>query len=490
MGENKSSKDGMHRAKIWQIFGLAMNDVATNLYMWEMIFISYYLNGILGVGVVLASTFVTIMRVWDGVTDPIIGLILDKTNGKFGKNRPFLVIGQLIMLVMSAMMFFVTPKFPQAAQFLVFIVFYAVYIIGYTCQCVVTKSAQSCLTNDPSQRPIYGMFYTVLSGLFFMFAPMYTYTYLLQKHHYQFDAGYFSEMWGVLAILSAAITVFVVFAISGKDKSEYYGIGKESKPMKLADYWDTLKNNKALQMLVVAASTDKLALQTRNNATISIIVYAIVCGNAAVSGLVASYVTIPGMVLSVLGINFIARKFGQKKGVVVGSWGGIVTTTLILLLFIFGNTNSFSLPGDGVFAGWTLFTVLLIGLSIIQSGFSGVASGLVYPMTADVVDYEVYRTKKYAPGMIGTLFSFVDKLISSLASMVVGLLCAAIGFREALPTVETPYSPALKAVGLFCMFGMVMFGYICNVIAMHHYPLNKEKMSEIQSEIAKIKEAA
>ena len=94
----EQEKNGLNKAKWWQIAGLAVNDIATNLYMWEMIFISYYLNGIIGASVVIASSLATVMRLWDGITDPIIGIILDKTKGKFGKNRPFLVVGQAICL--------------------------------------------------------------------------------------------------------------------------------------------------------------------------------------------------------------------------------------------------------------------------------------------------------------------------------------------------------------------------------------------------------
>ena len=104
---------------------------------------------------VLAGSIVTIMRVWDGVTDPFVGYIVDKTNGKFGKNRPFIVAGQVIMFLSTLVMFRLIPLIPSAARFGVFIVIYAVYIVGYTCQCVVTKSAQSCLTNDPKQRPVF-----------------------------------------------------------------------------------------------------------------------------------------------------------------------------------------------------------------------------------------------------------------------------------------------------------------------------------------------
>jgi hypothetical protein len=52
---------------------------------------------------------------------------------------------------------------------------------------------------------------------------------------------------------------------------------------------------------------------------------------------------------------------------------------------------------------------------------------------------------------------------------------------------ETPYSKGLAAVGIFCMFGILIFGYLCNIIAMHFYPLTKEKMESISKDIARIK---
>ena len=115
----------------------------------------------------------------------------------------------------------------------------------------------------------------------------------------------------------------------------------------------------------------------------------------------------------------------------------------------------------------------------------GVSGNIVIPMTADCADYEVYRSGKYVPGLMGTLFSFVDKLISSLAASIVGVMCAMIGFKETLPGVDTPYSPQLKFIGLFCFFGL-----ICNLIAMKFYPLTREKMEEIQEKIAEIKAQA
>ena len=111
-------------------------------------------------------------------------------------------------------------------------------------------------------------------------------------------------------------------------------------------------------------------------------------------------------------------------------------------------------------------------------------------MTADCADYEVYRSGRYVPGLMGTLFSFVDKLVSSFAPMIAGIVFAACGFVDHNPSLGDVVTPQLRAGIVFLAFGMISIGLICNLIAMKFYPLSKEKMAEIQDEIIKIKTAA
>ena len=162
LGEN-----GIHRVPLWRVAGFALNNTATNLYLFLMNYVSFYLMGFVGVGMVTASSFAMVMRIWDGVTDPFVGFVVDKTNGKFGKNRPFMVIGNVILCIMSFIMLHVTHKLPNntALRFGFFIICGTVYYIGYTFQCVVTKSAQTCLTNDPKQRPMFAAFDGVYNTL-------------------------------------------------------------------------------------------------------------------------------------------------------------------------------------------------------------------------------------------------------------------------------------------------------------------------------------
>ena len=187
------SGKGIHRAKLWQIGGFALNNTATNFYLFLMNFISYYLVGFVGVGVVVASTLIMSMRIWDGVTDPFIGYLVDKTNTKFGKNRPFIIIGNVILCAFSFLMVHVTHRLPQGGRFITFVILYMVYIIGYTFQCVVTKSAQSCLTNDPKQRPLFSIFDGIYNTILFTAIPVLVSQYLIPKHG-DFNEGFFHEI--------------------------------------------------------------------------------------------------------------------------------------------------------------------------------------------------------------------------------------------------------------------------------------------------------
>lgn len=480
-------ENGIHRVPLWRIAGFALNNTATNLYMCLMNMVAYYLTGFVGVLVVTASSFAMFMRIWDGVTDPFIGYVVDKTNGKFGKNRPFMVAGNVILLITSFVLFHITHKLPEntTLRFGFFIVVAAVYYVGYTFQCVTTKSAQTCITNDPKQRPIFSVFDGAYNTLMFIGFQMFTAS-LVAKYGTFYDAGLFHEMWMVVAIISAVFTTIAVFCIAPKDKSEFFGTGKAVR-VGLRDYWETLKSNRAIQMLVVAASTDKLAATTKTSA-VTTVMFGIVAGNYALSGTLSGFTAIPTMILLMLGIGTLATSLGQRKAMLIGSFGGIIVNVLLMVLWLFGDATTMSNAEGGLAFGY--FTILYIVLTVIAGGFQGISGNIVIPMTADCADYEVYRSGKYVPGLMGTLFSFVDKIISSVAPMIAGLFFAAIGFKEVLPDVKTPYTTQLHYVGIFLMYGMLVIGLICNLFALKFYPLTKEKMAEIQKEIAAIKEKA
>ena len=109
MSQEKATTQGMNRAKLYQLILFPMNNGATNVYyILTLNFIAYYANGVLGLLLIFATTMVTVMRLFDAVTDPIIGALIDRTSTKFGKFRPFMVLGNVIMIVSSICLYFGT----------------------------------------------------------------------------------------------------------------------------------------------------------------------------------------------------------------------------------------------------------------------------------------------------------------------------------------------------------------------------------------------
>lgn len=477
-------ENGIHRVPLWRIGGFALNNTATNFYMFMMNYVAYYLTGIVGVAVVTASSFAMMMRIWDGVTDPFIGYIVDKTNGRFGKNRPFMIAGNIILCITSFIMFHVTHRLPDNAtiRFAFFIIIAAIYYIGYTLQCVATKSAQTCLTNDPKQRPLFAVFDGVYNTILFTVLAIVV-AKIGTKYGTMASENVFHILWLITAVCSFIFTCIAVFCIAPKDRQEFFGTGKATR-VTLRDYWETLKGNRAIQMLVVAASTDKLAY-TAKTSTVTLVMFAILVGNYTMQGTMTGITSIPGLILLIFFVGGIATRLGQRKAMVIGSVGGIIIDILFICLWLFGDPTSMCNANGGI--AFSFFTIAYIVLTIAYTGFTGISSNIVIPMTADCADYEVYRSGKYVPGLMGTLFSFVDKLISSFAPMITGVLYAAIGFTTALPDVTTPYSDSLRNVTLFIAYGMVIIGLICNLVAMKFYPLTKEYMAEIQEKISEIK---
>ena len=175
-----TNQNGMNRAKLYQLVLFPLNNGATNVYYVLILsYVATFGNTVLAIATLFATSMITIMRVFDAITDPIIGAIMDRTNGKFGKFRPFMAIGNIIMALSAIALYVLTPFVPEKLlwiRYVLFVLLYAVWVIGYTFQTSVTRSAQSVLTSDPKQRPLFTIFNTIGSmagmGLMQVLAPL------------------------------------------------------------------------------------------------------------------------------------------------------------------------------------------------------------------------------------------------------------------------------------------------------------------------------
>ena len=365
-----------------------------------------------------------------------------------------------------------------------FVALYAVWVIGYTFQTSCTRSGQTVLTNDPKQRPLFTIFNTVGSllgmGAMQFFAPI-----LAKNYEGGYgSAGFFRMLAPVGIVISILLTLLAVVGIWEKDQPKYFGIGGEKiEKLKVSEYVQIIKENKPMQRLMVAGAGCKLALSIATNTTVLCMLYGCMMGDydgLYLPMMVLGYVfSVPFFLLTVR----TSQKHGQKASLMKYVTVALVCYVGVFVLLLLWKQDSaafsLSLLGEGGLS-INLYTVLFILLFGIGYGAYYATADMPIPMVADCSDYETYQSGKYIPGIMGTLFSLVDKLVSSLSATVVGVAVSFIGL-ESLPTQYDPYTPGMNVVVivLFCVIPMV--AWAATLIAMKGYSLTGEKMKEIQA---------
>ncbi len=487
---SQQSTTGVNRAKAYQLVLFPLNNGATNVYYVLILsYIATFGSNVLLLGTMFASFMVTGMRLCDAITDPIIGALIDKTNGKFGKFRPFMVIGNAIMAVSVLILYVLTPFIPENMmwlRYIVFVLLYFVWVIGYTFQTSCTRSGQTVLTNDPKQRPLFTIFNTVgsLAGMGAMqfLAP------LLAKNYeggYS-DVAFYRTIAPIGIAVSIILTILAVIGIWEKDQSKYFGLGgSKAEKVKISEYIEIIRHNNPMLRLMVAGAGCKLALSIATNTTVLCMLYGCMMGDydgLYLPMMVLGYVfSVPFFLLTVR----TSQKYGQKASLLrYVSIALICYVGVLVLLLLWGRGDAFNMSLSSI----NLYTILFILFFGIGYGAYYSTADMPIPMVADCSDYETFRSGKYIPGIMGTLFSLVDKLVSSLSATIVGIAVSLIGLPK-LPTQYDPYSEGMNwvVIILFCVIPMI--AWAATLIAMKGYALTGKRMKEIQAVNSVRKEA-
>lgn len=557
--ENQNSA-AVNRAKQWQIALFPFNNAATNVYFAFYTYFTYYaimyLSGstpvaLAGATVTAALTlvisnfnmfFAPLMRVFDGITDPILGGMMDKTATKIGKFRPYMIIGNILLALSVILMMVVFRGIPDSLGWLrwvCYIVSYVIYVLGYTCQCAVTKAGQTCLTNDPKQRSQFviwnmiGMIGSIvlvnlitggvltneaicpkglivnemtadkgqlISVILAGLDPTKDATLIARltalnldptKYWaYNYGAAYGPQFYNIMVpfvvIVSGIYTVMAIAAIWEKDKPEFWGV--PSEPAKMKDYMDIIKSNKEIRWLVLSSGMNKLSSTVATSGTVAFLLYGCLMGDY--NGL---FVPFYALCFVFMGIFFL---WGSKTAGEKGQKRGVAQFTIFAFLFYIGvlvllclyqpddpatHLSLFSTEG-GFHITINLYTVLFIVFYGCGYGAFNCCDNLTIPMVADCTDYETYRSGKYVPGIMGTIFSLMDKLISSLQVVLLTLFIVTINSRvNTLPVEGTPYVEGMKLSCIICFCLLPMLAWIVTTFCMTRYSLSGKRLQEIQA---------
>lgn len=486
-----SERDGVAYRKanmLEMILGNANGGCGMCFYLL-MMYASYIATEGYGIAVAMAGLIITGTRLLDGVTDAMIAALFERMNPKHGKVRIFTVAGWAIAALAVLLMYdWAVGKFQGVSGIVVFVLLYILYIMGYTFNGIGGNTVGIILTNDPTQRPMMGVLgtlYTYITPI--VFNNIITFA-VLPRYDNQYNAAMLKEacFWYVA---TAGIFVFLqCIALRRVDVAETFEVlsqgnaPKKEEKIKFKDMIAIIKDNKPCQMYMLTGISDKLAQQTGAQSVITTMLNGILIGSYAAATMIGNFTMIIGIIFAFGGGIFVA-KWGAKKATTVWSVISIVIVAVMIGFCVFLGADG--MQSIGV-VGIPMFIYAILQLGI--TGCKMILSTTGASMRADVVDYEYARSGKYMPAIISGVYSLIDKIITSFASTIAAFAITFIGYKSTVPQMGDPATDGVFVLTMILCFGLPIVGWICNVIAMLFYKLDKEKMVEVQKTIANMRE--
>ena len=377
------------------------------------------------------------------------------------------------MAVSAVLLFATTHLIPKWVRIPYFIIIYAIFIIGYTFQTVVAKSGQTIITNNPKKRPLSTYFDSIFIMAAYGGSALFVANYLVPKYGGFTNEKLYVEYVFWVVVLSALATLLAVIGIWKKDQPGRYE-HQQTQKIKVWDFFLILKQNKPIRMLIMAACTNRFAATVYSHTTVGVMLYGIMMENYGIAGWIGVVAALSSLLVVTVGIRA-AQRMGQKKALVLFTGLGIFFQLLLIVVLMQDNINTvtFNLKHFNAISFWfMLFFVLL-------NGCKSITNNMVVPMIADCSDYEQYRSGKFVPGLMGALFSFVDKIFAALGTAFVGLVMLLIGYNKTFPQIGDALTPVLRYTTIFLFCGTPIIGWVSSLIALKFYRLDKKKMNEI-----------
>lgn len=489
---NQSEIDGVQyrRAKLWQIILYATNALCgMTVYSLMNSYASYIAGVGFAITAVTAGAIITGSRVLDAITDPLLALVYDKVDTKFGRLRILLIGGFLLEAIALLLMYDGAAKrgLSGAAGLVVYVILYVMYIIGYTAQNMTAQTLPAIMTNDPRQRPTIGVWVTAFNYLVPVVLSIVTNVVMLPMFGGEINLAFMSAVAKLFMLLGFIGVILVSIGISEYDKPEYYKSAVKQEPLKIKDMIEVLKDNKPLQCYIVAQSSDKIAQISSSQGVITTMLAGILIGNMGMSTILTMVSMLPSIIFAMFGARY-AGKHGAMRAIVTWTRRCIIIACVSLVFFVVLQFTGLKVSS---IASFGLPMILYVALTLILNGAKMCVTTGSNSFMADIIDYELDRSGKYIPAVVTGTYSLIDKLISSFGTLVAGVAVVVAGYSGTTrPQPGDPATSAIFWVTMTVMYVLPIIGWVVTLIAMKKCDLTKEAMVEVQKRIQEAKAAA
>lgn len=259
---------------------------------------------------------------------------------------------------------------------------------------------------------------------------------ILPKYDNQYNVVMLREVCWYVMIGSGILTALACIGISEFDKIEnFISLTEDRKEKKFGtkDMLNLIKGNRAFKLYLVAAVSDKIALTTAGQAVVYTLFYGILIGNMQLGTIFSILTMLPSIVFVFISTHFAVKK-GNMESMIIWT-KSCVAIALIAIGFCTVNDMTSIMRA-------IVPTVIFFVIMLLFSGFKMGVSANTGSMMSDLVDYEMSRTSSFMPGTVAATYTFIDKLISSLASTIAAFAVALVGYKTVMPqpgdTLTTP----------------------------------------------------
>lgn len=446
-------------ATLKEKIGYALGDAAAGGITWKVMSIAFplFFTNVFGLTVADTATLMLVARMFDVVTDPIMGFIADRTRSRWGTYRPWLIYGAIPFGLIFALLLY-TPDFDLAGKRIYAYTLYLLMMAIYTAVNVPYGSLLGVMTDDDNEKNQFSS-YRMVGAYAMGFITLLSFPYL-QKMVGGTEAHQYAVLGAGLGVVAAAMTL--ACGLLTKERLKPVRADKFS----LRPFADLLKNKPWIYLTLIGICTN--FFNGFRYAVAGYLITYCLNGDVTVNGLIINYTVfmtfgeVTCMIFGGLSPKF-TRWVGSKKR-------AFNISALICIVF---SVAFFFVPMDPAYI-W-----LMVALVILTSVGVGFYSPLLWSMYADVADYATEKNGTSSTGLIFSSGTMAQKFGSAISGSLVAILLGIAGFisgsdpatGETIITITD--QEAVKEM-IWMLFSIIpAFIVLIMMFLLHKYPIKK-----------------
>ena len=440
------SSNKLTTSKVIERFSYGCGDFGCNIIYTAMsMFLLFYYSDYAGVNIAAVGTIMLISRVFDGISDIVMGYIVDRTKSKHGKARPWILRLCIPFAISGILLFSVPTSWGSAAKLIyVFISYNLVSTIIYTAINVPYSALNALMTQDPYERSVLSIYRNLLATAGTLIINAFT---LPLVEFFGNNATAWTKTFAILGLISVIAFLINFYGTKERVKPVVNEETGQAKDVPFKEGIKALFKNKYWVMMTGFLALTFMMMSINGGATVY---YAKdILGNSSLVGVINSVMNIAQIGTMFLIAPFVKR-FGKKNVLSMGLIASILGT--LVLPFSSGS-------------------IALVILSSVIRGLANACIGAtMWAMVSDTIDYGEWKTGYRTEGLINSACSFGFKIGSGLGSAMLGWILAWGGYSG---EVLVQSASAIFSIEL-CFVWIPVIVYILCLIIMKFYKLDKE----------------